>query len=168
MKLTEEEAAYAWKIALNISHGQGSSTLGPDDFAAQAIEKLLALNEKPDNLEGWLKVTITNLYNDRFRHVQVREKKIGRPFPEPTDDEVMGIFFKSAPQSMGTKIVQQEFVREIIATLPDKDQEILLLEQAGHTTAEIAVKLGYANAQVVATKLGQIRKKLIAAYEARQ
>ena len=37
MELTEEQAKYAWKVALNISGKHGQSSLGPEDFAAQAI-----------------------------------------------------------------------------------------------------------------------------------
>jgi hypothetical protein len=69
LKLTDEQAKYAWKVALNISGKNGHSTLGHEDFAAQAIEKLLMLETLPDNLEGWLKAVITNLYIDRNRHV---------------------------------------------------------------------------------------------------
>jgi hypothetical protein len=45
MKLTDEQAKHAWKVALNISRKNGQSTLGPEDFAAQAIEKLLKLEK---------------------------------------------------------------------------------------------------------------------------
>ena len=74
MELTEEQAKYAWKVALNISGKHGQSSLGPEDFAAQAIEKLVKLETMPDNLEGWLKAVITNLYIDRDRHIDARRR----------------------------------------------------------------------------------------------
>ncbi|CAN2187216.1 hypothetical protein MCEMRE196_00471 [Candidatus Nanopelagicaceae bacterium] len=162
LKLSEEEAAYAWKVALNISQGQGQSTLGPNDFAAQAIEQLLALDEMPTNLEGWLKTVIVNLYKDRHRNVQVRENKLGRPFADPSDEEIQEVIFNATPQSLSTMIASADNARQIFAAFSEKEQKILMLTHAGYTTAEIAIELGYANAQVVATKLGQIRKKLTA------
>ncbi len=164
MKLSEEEAAYAWKVALNISQGEGQSTFGPNDYAAQAIEELLKLDEMPENLEGWLKTVISHLYANRARHKQVRREKLGQTINDATDEEIQNVIFNAAPNSLGTMIVRADFAREILATLPEREQRMLILDVSGYSTAEIAIELGYANAQVVATKLGQIRKKLVAAF----
>ena len=36
------------------------TTLGPEDYAASAIEKLLEQSEKPANVEAWIRKTINN------------------------------------------------------------------------------------------------------------
>ena len=164
MKLTEEQANYAWKVALNISSKNGHSTLGHEDFAAQAIEKLLKLKTMPDNLEGWLKAVITNLYIDRNRHVEARHRNLGKTFVGHTDDEIAELVTDKDQPSMSSLIVNVEFAREVLESLSPTDQQILVLHTAGHSTAEIAIQLDFANAQVVATKIGQIRTKLKKAF----
>ena len=94
MKLTEEQANDAWKVALNISGKSGHSTLGHEDFAAQAIEKLLKLETMPDNLESWLKAVITNLYIDRKRHIDARHKNLGESFNGHSDEETLSFWME--------------------------------------------------------------------------
>ncbi len=48
------------------------TTLGAEDYAASAIEKLLEQKERPANIEAWLRLTINNQYIDRFRKIQAR------------------------------------------------------------------------------------------------
>ena len=164
MELTEEQAKHAWKVALNISGKNGHTTLGHEDFAAQAIEKLLKLEAMPDNLEGWLKAVITNLYIDRNRHVDARHRNLGKTFVGHTDDEIAELVTDKDQPSMSSLIVNVEFAREVLESLSPTDQQILVLHTAGHSTAEIAIQLNFANAQVVATKIGQIRTKLQKAF----
>jgi DNA-directed RNA polymerase specialized sigma24 family protein len=164
LKLTDEQAKYAWKVALNISGKNGHSTLGHEDFAAQAIEKLLMLETLPDNLEGWLKAVITNLYIDRNRHVDARHRNLGKTFSGHTDDEIAELVADRDQPSMSSLLVNVEFAREVLESLSPTDQQILVLHTAGHSTAEIAIQLDFANAQVVATKIGQIRAKLQKAF----
>ena len=164
MQLTDEQAKYAWKVALKISRKNGHSTLGPEDFAAQAIEKLLKLETMPDNLEGWLKAIITNLYIDRNRHVDARHRNLGKTFSGHTDDEIAELVADRDQPSMSSLLVNVDFAREILESLSPTDQQILVLHTAGHSTAEIAIQLDFANAQVVATKIGQIRAKLQKAF----
>lgn len=164
MKLTDEQAKYAWKVALNISGKNGHSTLGPEDFAAQAIEKLIQLESMPDNLEGWLKAVITNLYIDRNRHIDARQRNLGKTFVGHTDDEIAELVADKGQPSMSSIFVNVEFAREILESLPFRDQQIWVLHTAGYSTAEIARQLDFANAQVVATKMGQIRTKLQKAF----
>jgi DNA-directed RNA polymerase specialized sigma24 family protein len=164
MELTEEQAKHAWKVALKISGKNGHTTLGHEDFAAQAIEKLLKLETMPDNLEGWLKAVITNLYIDRNRHVDARHRNLGKTFVGHTDDEIAELVTDNDQPSMSSLIVNVEFAREVLESLSPTDQQILVLHTAGHSTAEIAIQLDFANAQVVATKIGQIRTKLQKAF----
>ena len=48
------------------------TTLGAEDYAASAIEKLLEQKERPANVEAWLRQTIKNQYIDRFRKIAAR------------------------------------------------------------------------------------------------
>ena len=105
MELTEEQAKYAWKVALNISGKYGHSTLGPEDFAAQAIEKLLTLEKMPDNLEGWLKAVITNLYIDRNRHIDARHRNLGNTFVGHSDDEIAELIADRDQPSLSSLLV---------------------------------------------------------------
>lgn len=164
MKLTDEQAKYAWKVALNISGKNGQSTLGPEDFAAQAIEKLIKLETMPDNLEGWLKAVITNFYIDRARNIDARRRNLGNSFVGHNDEEIAELVSDRNQPSMSSKLVNVEFAREILESLPFRDQQIWVLHTAGYSTAEIAMQLDFANAQVVATKMGQIRTKLQKAF----
>ena len=66
--------------------------------------------------------------------------------------------------SMSSLLVNVDFAREILESLSPTDQQILVLHTAGYSTAEIAIQLDFANAQVVATKMGQIRTKLQKAF----
>jgi hypothetical protein len=65
---------------------------------------------------------------------------------------------------MSSDLVNVDFAREVLESLSFRDQQIWVLYTAGYTTAEIAVQLDFANAQVVATKMGQIRFKLQKAF----
>jgi DNA-directed RNA polymerase specialized sigma24 family protein len=122
------------------------------------------LETMPDNLEGWLKAVITNLYIDRNRHVDARHRNLGKTFSGHTDDEIAELVADRDQPSMSSLLVNVEFAREVLESLSPTDQQILVLHTAGHSTAEIAIQLDFANAQVVATKIGQIRAKLQKAF----
>ena len=114
MKLTDEEAQYAWKVALNISRRHGQSTLGPEDFAAQAIERLLQLENMPINLEGWLKAVITNLYIDRQRHIDARRRNFGKSFVAHEDEEIAQLIIDKNQPSMSSELVNVAFARVLL------------------------------------------------------
>ena len=69
-----EEQWDAWlKFARSLSKAKKVNTsLGPEDYAAQAIEILLEQEKKPANVEGWLALTIKRQYIHRFRKIQAR------------------------------------------------------------------------------------------------
>jgi DNA-directed RNA polymerase specialized sigma24 family protein len=61
---------------------------------------------------------------------------------------------------MTSLLAIKDQVAEILDALPDKEQQLLVLDAAGFTTAEIAEELGYAGAKVVATRIKQVRNKV--------
>jgi DNA-binding NarL/FixJ family response regulator len=54
----------------------------------------------------------------------------------------------------------KESVDEVLSILSSKEKEILILSTAGFENNEIAEHLGYATNKIVATRLGQITKKV--------
>jgi len=48
------------------------TSLGAEDYAAQAIELLLQEEKIPANVEGWLPLTIKRSYIHRFRKIKAR------------------------------------------------------------------------------------------------
>jgi len=66
-----------WEVWLKYARGLSkarrvNTSLGADDYAAQAIEILLEQEKKPANVEGWLALTIKRQYIHRFRKIQAR------------------------------------------------------------------------------------------------
>jgi DNA-directed RNA polymerase specialized sigma24 family protein len=61
------------KLARKLAKSKKQATsLGPEDYASQAIEKLLQQENRPANVEGWLALTINRQYIDRFKKIQAR------------------------------------------------------------------------------------------------
>ena len=157
-EVTEVEWGKWVVFALRISKARGiSPSLGADDYAATAIEKLLVQIERPKNIEGWLALTISRQYIDRFRRLNGRGGADLRIFDESDWDKEM------LSHALGEAIddfVMRESVDEVLEVLGDKEKEILLLSAAGFDNHRIAAELNYGSGKNVATKLGQIRKKV--------
>ena len=134
-----------------------NTTLGAEDYAAAAIEKLLMQVKKPDNVEGWLALTIKNQYIDRFRKIQARG---GASMRELTDEEWELEMVSHAIGSPSGIIYIKESVNEVLAVLSDKEKEILILAAAGFDNHQIATYLNFKTNKIVATRLGQIQKKV--------
>ena len=67
MKLTDEELKEALSVANNYAMNWTHTSLGHEDYAATAIEKLLQQSEKPENISAWIKLVIRNMMIDRNR-----------------------------------------------------------------------------------------------------
>ena len=150
----EEWQQYARKISKS---KKVNTTLGPEDYAATAIEKLLMQEKKPDNVEGWIALTIKNQYIDRFRKIQARG---GASMRELTDQEWEIEMVSHAIGSPSGIIYIKESVNEVLAVLSDKEKEILILAAAGFDNHQIALYLNFKTNKIVATRLGQIQQKV--------
>ena len=150
----EEWQQYARKISKS---KKVNTTLGPEDYAATAIEKLLMQEKKPDNVEGWISLTIKNQYIDRFRKIQARG---GASMRELTDQEWEIEMVSHAIGSPSGIIYIKESVNEVLAVLSDKEKEILILAAAGFDNHQIALYLNFKTNKIVATRLGQIQQKV--------
>jgi RNA polymerase sigma factor (sigma-70 family) len=156
MKLTDEQARWALNIALNQTKKFGPTSLGHEDYAMSAVEKLIEQEEEPPNLEAWLRLVVTNIMLDRSKKLRARKPSLRGLDPEVLDSMLNGV----RKTSMSSQIANQSLLVDLLEELNEKDQRILILDAAGFKTKEIAEELGYANAKVAATRLKQVRNKL--------
>ena len=133
------------------------TTLGAEDYAASAIEKLLAQPKKPENVEAWLRKAINNQYIDRFRKIQARGGASMRELTDEQWEEEMVSFAVGSPSGL---IYIRESVAEVLAVLTEKEREILILSAAGFDNHQIANYLYYKSNKIVATRLAQIVDKV--------
>jgi len=133
------------------------TSLGPEDYAASAIEKLLEQSEKPANVEAWLRKTINNQYIDRFRKIEARGGGSNRHL---SDEEWELEMISHAVRSPSLMIQRRDQVEEILAVLNQKEKEILILSAAGYDNHDIAMHLNYRTNKIVATRLAQITKRV--------
>lgn len=156
MKLTEEQAKWALQIALDQTRRFGPTSLGNEDYAATAVEKLIEHKTEPPNIEAWLRLVVTNMMLDRRRKLRIRKPSLRGLEPDQLD-AMIGI---SGKRTFSSAVVNRDLVADLLDGLNEKDQRLLILDAAGFTTSEISVELGYANAKVAATRLKQVRNKL--------
>jgi DNA-directed RNA polymerase specialized sigma24 family protein len=157
-EVTPQEWANWMKIAVKISGARRANTsLGPSEYASQAIEKLLVQKKRPPHIESWLTTTIKNLYIDRFRH----KNAFGGIHKADLDDEQWEYeMVKFAVRSPSTMIGQRDQIKRILELLTVKECELLVMATAGYDNHAIAEELGYATNKVVATRLRQISQKV--------
>ena len=133
------------------------TSLGPDDYAAQAIEKLLKQEKRPANIDGWLALTIGRQYIDRFKKIQARGGASNRDLSDEQWEYEMVCHAIGSPSGLYRK---KETVNEVLAILTEREREILIMSAAGYDNHEIAMHLGFRTNKIVATRLGQISQKV--------
>ena len=133
------------------------TTLGAEDYAAAAIEKLLMQSQRPANVEAWLRTTIKNQYIDRFRKIQARG---GVTIRELSDERWEEEMVSRAVGSPSVLVVARAHVSEILDVLKVKEKEILIMHAAGFDNHQIANYLNYGSNKIVATRLAQIAQKV--------
>jgi DNA-directed RNA polymerase specialized sigma24 family protein len=162
MTWQDDVSAREWdewqKLARKLSKSKKQATsLGPEDYASQAIEKLLQQENRPANIEGWLALTINRQYIDRFKKIQARGGGSNRDL---TDEQWEIEMVSHAVRSPSLMIQRREQVEEVLAVLNQKEKEILILSAAGYDNHDIAMYLNYRTNKIVATRLGQIAEKV--------
>ena len=162
MSWTDDVSPEQWQewmaIAKKLSGAKKQATsLGYEDYAAQAIEKLIEQPSRPTNIEGWLALTIKRQYIDRFRKIQARGGASNRELSDEEWEEEMVVFAVGSPSAL---VQRQESVKEVLALLTDKEREILIMAAAGYDNHDIAMHLNYRTNKIVATRLQQIREKV--------
>jgi len=162
MTWQDEVTAQEWDEWQNLARLLSKSkkqvtSLGPEDYASQAIEKLLQQEARPNNVEGWLALTIKRQYIDRFKKIQARGGGSNRDL---TDEQWEMEMVSHAVRSPSLMIQRREQVEEVLNVLNQKEKEILILSAAGFDNHEIALYLNYRTNKIVATRLAQISKKV--------
>ena len=156
--VTEEQWSAWLKFARTLSKAKKVNTsLGAEDYAAQAIEILLQQEKIPANVEGWLALTIKRQYIHRFRKIQARG---GASKRDLSDEDWEKEMITRAVGSPSLLVRVKESVSEVLDQLNLKEKEILILAAAGCDNHDIAMHLGYKNNKIVATRLGQIEQKV--------
>ncbi len=75
-------------------------------------------------------------------------------------DENDSIFYLPDPsQNVEDYVIAKDFVERFIATLPERDRQIVQLRQDGYTYVEIADALGYGNHSGVIKRIEVVKKK---------
>ena len=151
----EEWTKFAQKIAKK--NEKVPTSLGYEDYAAQAIEKLIQQSERPDNVQGWLTVTINRQYIDRFRKIL---KRGGPSVRELSDEQWELEMISKAAGGPSAKLIVKDRVSELLSVLSEKEKELLILSAAGYENNQIAIYLGYGNGKIVATRIKQISAKV--------
>lgn len=162
MTWTDDVSPEQWQewmaLAKKLSGAKKQATsLGYEDYAAQAIEKLIEQPTRPTNIDGWLALTIKRQYIDRFRKIQARGGASNRELSDDEWEEEMVVFAVGSPSAL---VQRQESVKEVLALLTDKEREILIMAAAGYDNHDIAMYLNYRTNKIVATRLQQIREKV--------
>ena len=162
MAWTDDVSPEQWQewmaLAKKLSGAKKQATsLGYEDYAAQAIEKLIEQPTRPTNIEGWLALTIKRQYIDRFRKIQARGGASNRELSDEEWEEEMVVFAVGSPSAL---VQRQESVKEVLALLTDKEREILIMAAAGYDNHDIAMHLSYRTNKIVATRIQQIREKV--------
>lgn len=103
------------------------------DLAQEAFVRLYERGMVPEEPAGWLVTVATNLFRDSQRNVQRRERiatNRGEDFTHHAD-----------AHTAETQLVTEETrrrVRSVLATLPLRDQQLLLLRHEGYSYRELA------------------------------
>ena len=158
-EVTVQEWQEWQELAQKLSKSKKQVTsLGPEDYASQAIEKLLQQETRPNNVEGWIALTIKRQYIDRFKKIQARGGGSNRDL---TDEQWEIEMVSHAIRSPSLMIQRRDQVEQVLSVLNDKEKEILILSVAGYDNHEIAMYLDYRTNKIVATRLAQIRSKVL-------
>ena len=156
--VTPQEWQEWMKLARKLSKAKKVITsLGTDDYAAQAIEKLVMQENRPANIDGWLALTIKRQYIDRFKKVQARGSASIRDLSDEQWEYEMVCHAIGSPSGLYRK---KESVNEVLAILTEREREILIMSAAGYDNHQIAMHLGFRTNKIVATRLGQISQKV--------
>jgi len=157
-EVSPEQWAEWQNIARRASKAKKMHTsLGAEDYAASAIERLLEQKNRPVNVEAWLRKTINNQYIDRFRKIEARGGVSHREWSDERWEEEMISHAFGSPSVM---VAIKDQVDQVLKVLNEKEKELLILAAAGFDNHQIAEYAGYGTNKIVATRLAQIAKKI--------
>lgn len=103
----------------------------------------------------------TNVRKDFLRKwYHTRSKKVQTVSLEELIDEDGSIFYiPDATQNVEAYVIAKDFVERFLATLSEKDRQIVELRQDGYSYVEIADRLGYRNHSGVIKRIEVVKKQ---------
>ena len=159
-EVTAEEWESWQRIARNASHGRNRSSMNSSqDLESNVMEKLVKAQNRPENIEAWIRRVTTTTYIDMWR-TRSKLQKVDLNNDQHMED---GFFLREITETlMGPKTAYmiQESVREVLGFLSDRHQKLVLMYAAGFTSAEIAEELAYASPQAVSNQLRRIQEQI--------
>jgi RNA polymerase sigma factor (sigma-70 family) len=157
-EVTAEEWESWQRIAQNASHGRNRSSYNSSqDLASNVMEKLLKAEERPENIEAWIKRVTKTTFIDMWR-TRSRLQKVDIDEFQDIEDQH---FLRAVSETLAgpkTAFMIQESVNEVLGYLSERHQKLVLMKAAGFTPTEIAEELGYASPQAVSNQLRRIQE----------
>jgi len=132
-----------------------------EDLAQEVFVR--AMSHKPDKPRAWVFAVAANLARDEARAAVRRKRHLTllkndpAPLSAPTP----------SPEAQVERDEKLDCVHDALRTLTPRDQEVLLLWDAGLSYPEIAERTGLA-VGAVGTTLARARKRLVEAYDKQQ
>lgn len=168
MQLSDQEWAQVLDVARRTAMGITRDPALSDDIAASTVERLLERN--PDIEDGRLIAyaaqTAHNLAIDEMRRVQ-RQPRQAELEEDPKDPAAGYVILAMQQMSPSTAALRGEMKRrchevaqEILGSLNEREIRLLQLSIDGVPSAEIAVELGYADANTVNVTRHRINRKI--------
>lgn len=160
--VTQEEWTTWDKIARGHSVSrQKNSSLGPEEYASRAIEKLLLEETRPVNVEAWIRLVINRQYIDR----RLKMERPGRKLLYGLTDEELEqeVILQFSGVGLSTAHAQRYEVERVMSVLGQDEYELIMLHIQGYDNHEISEAIGYKNNKIAATRIAQIKKKIVAA-----
>lgn len=112
-----------------------------------------------EDFEPW-KTNVRIDFQRKWYHT--RSKKVQTVSLEELmdEDEDSHIFYiPDATQNVEAYVIAKDFVERFLATLSEKDRQIVQLRQAGYSYAEVADRLGYKNHSGVIKRIEAVKKR---------
>ena len=158
--VTAEEWQSWQRIAQTASRGRNRSSYNSSqDLASNVMEKLVQAENRPENVEAWIRRVTTTTYIDMWRARSKFKKEDIDDFQVMQDEQ----FLRAVTETMmgpKTAFMLQETVNEVLGFLSEKHQKLVLMSAAGFTSAEIAEELAYASPQAVSNQLRRIQEQI--------
>jgi len=158
--VTAEEWESWQRIAQTASRGRNRSSYNSSqDLASNVMEKLVQAENRPENVEAWIRRVTTTTYIDMWR-ARSKFSKVDIDRDQHMEDE---FFLQQITETMmgpKTAFMLQETVKEVLGVLSEKNQKLVLMKAAGFSTVEIAEELGYATPQAVSNQLRRIQEQI--------
>ena len=168
MQLNDEEWAEVLDVAYRTAMGITRDPALSDDIAASTVAKLLERHPEIDEgrLLPYAAQVARNLVMDEMRQVQ-RQPRQTELEEDPKDPAAAYVILAMQQMGPSTAALRGEMKRrcnevaqEILASLNAREVRLLQLSIDGVPSAEIAVELGYADANTVNVTRHRINRKI--------